>query len=243
MKLSFRPMLAIYMVLALALPTALLVLDKADGVAAVLLGLMALVAIYLLREMEAAEQARVVAEAAVAEQKKTTDGAYLERNYLVALLARLYPSGIRKTEIEGWDADWQGCVYIDLPAGQISYHYHITESSLFRDLPPYTKPWDGHDKLTVHGRLLNSKSLNGLVPAVWLDNWRAEYVNTADQSAEVRANEIEAIRMFCEKLENDLTEYLGMRAFLKRYPEPDWTQLAERHNNELLRRAVGSVSV
>ena len=82
------------------------------------------------------------------------DEAYRQRNYLVAALARLFPSGIRATNLSGWDPEWHGCVYIDLPAGQISYHYHDREAHLFEDLPPYEKPWDGHDKETVHDRLL-----------------------------------------------------------------------------------------
>ena len=81
-------------------------------------------------------------------------GAYSERNYLVALLARLFPSGVRNTDIPGWDAEWHGCVYIDLPSGQISYHYHDSEAHLFAGLPPYAQEFDGHDKATVHTRLL-----------------------------------------------------------------------------------------
>lgn len=81
------------------------------------------------------------------------DEAYRERNNVVAAFARLFPSGIRKTEIEGWNPEWHGCVYIDLPNGQISYHYHDNQAQLFADLPAYTKEWDGHDKATVHMRL------------------------------------------------------------------------------------------
>ena len=82
------------------------------------------------------------------------DEAYRQRNYLVAGLSRMFPSGIRQTEIPGWDLEWQGCVFIDLPAGQISYHYHVSHAHLFEHLPRYEKPWDGHDKDTVHRRLL-----------------------------------------------------------------------------------------
>lgn len=81
------------------------------------------------------------------------DIAYEQRNHLVAALAHLYPSGTRATSIEGWDPEWNGCVYIDLPTGQISYHFHDREAHLFADLPPYEKPWDGHDKDAVHARL------------------------------------------------------------------------------------------
>lgn len=72
------------------------------------------------------------------------DDAYHERNQLVALLAHLYPSGTRQTDIEGWDPEWHGCVYVELPTGQCAWHYHDDEAHLFASLPKYTKDWDGH---------------------------------------------------------------------------------------------------
>lgn len=72
------------------------------------------------------------------------DAAYLERNRLVALLASLYPSGIARTDIPGWLPEWHNCVYIDLPTGQASWHYHDSHAHLFAHLPPYRKQWDGH---------------------------------------------------------------------------------------------------
>jgi hypothetical protein len=83
-------------------------------------------------------------EVNVEEIIKERDNAYLERNKLVRLLAAMSPSGIRKTEIEGWDPEWYNCVYIDTSVGQLSWHYHDREAALFEDLPPYTEPWDGH---------------------------------------------------------------------------------------------------
>ena len=88
------------------------------------------------------------------EQEK--DEAYRQRNHLVAALAHIFPSGIRRTNIDGWSSEWHGCVYIDLPIdppNQISYHYHDSQAFLFDDLPEYTKPYDGHDKEEVHRRL------------------------------------------------------------------------------------------
>jgi len=93
---------------------------------------------------------------------KEKDGAYFERNNLVAALARLYPSGIRKTNILGWEEDWHGCCFVDLPTGQISYHYHDNHAYLFKDLPSYEKEWDGHEKETVHKRLANLSHLDKL---------------------------------------------------------------------------------
>jgi len=72
------------------------------------------------------------------------DAAYLERNRMVALLAGIYPSGIARTNIPGWLPEWHGCVYIDLPTGQASWHYHDSHAHLFAHLPAYTKAWDGH---------------------------------------------------------------------------------------------------
>lgn len=82
------------------------------------------------------------------EQRK--DAAYLERNCCVALIARMalamgWPAGTARTAIEGWSEDWHGCVYIDLPTGQASWHYHDSQAHLFSDLPAYTRAWDGHD--------------------------------------------------------------------------------------------------
>lgn len=89
----------------------------------------------------------------IAELRAEKDGAYLERNHLVAALSKLYPSGLRITNIPGWSADWHGCCMIDLPTGQISYHFHDSQAHLFAHLKPYAGEWDGHDKDVVHARL------------------------------------------------------------------------------------------
>lgn len=81
--------------------------------------------------------------------------AYHERNQLVALLARIYPSGIKRTAIEGWDPEWHGCVYIDSPAGQLSWHYHDSEAKFFEDLPEYAGEWDGHSTEEKYRRVID----------------------------------------------------------------------------------------
>jgi hypothetical protein len=85
------------------------------------------------------------------EQRK--DAAYLERNQVVAALAKCFPSGIARTAIEGWSEDWHGCVYIDLPTGQASWHFHDSHAYLFVGLPAYTGTWDGHDTPEKYRRL------------------------------------------------------------------------------------------
>ena len=76
--------------------------------------------------------------------REAKDGAYEERNRVVALLASVFPSGVKKTAIPGWHAEWHGCVYVDLPTGQASWHYHDSQAHLFTHLPPYQGDWDGH---------------------------------------------------------------------------------------------------
>jgi len=86
------------------------------------------------------------------------DGAYTERNRLVALLACLFPSGVKRTAIPGWDEAWHGCVYIDLPTGQASWHFHDSEKHLFAHLPPYDGEWDGHTTEEKYERLVLASS-------------------------------------------------------------------------------------
>ena len=89
------------------------------------------------------------------------DGAYLERNKCVALIARMALSmglkaGRARTAIEGWSADWHGCIYIDLPSGQVSWHYHDSQESLFSRLPCYAGSWDGHDTPEKYRRVADA---------------------------------------------------------------------------------------
>jgi len=88
--------------------------------------------------------------AALAEMTARKDAAYLERNHCVALIARMalacgWRAGTARTAIEGWSEDWHGCVYVHLPTGQVSWHYHDSQAHLFAGLPAYTFGWDGHD--------------------------------------------------------------------------------------------------
>lgn len=82
--------------------------------------------------------------------REAKDGAYLERNQCVALIGRMallmgYPVTVTKTAIEGWSEDWHGCIYIGLPTGQVSWHFHDSQAHLFDGLPIRHEAWDGHD--------------------------------------------------------------------------------------------------
>lgn len=91
------------------------------------------------------------------------NAAYAERNMLVALLARHYPSGIKRTAITDWDPAWHNCVYIDIPkVGQLSWHYHDNEAYLFDGLPEYTGNYDGHTTPDKYYRMLKWSFLQDL---------------------------------------------------------------------------------
>lgn len=89
------------------------------------------------------------------------DVAYTERNRLVALVARLFPSGLRKTDIPDWDPEWHNCVWIDAPGFQMSWHYHDKDAYLFEGLPAYEKPWDGH---TTEEKYVSLERLTKVIP-------------------------------------------------------------------------------
>lgn len=81
--------------------------------------------------------------------ERQKDGAYFERNQCVALIARMaqrlgHRVGVARTAIDGWSPDWHGCVYMQLPTGQVSWHFHDSQAHLFADLPAWQEAWDGH---------------------------------------------------------------------------------------------------
>ncbi len=75
--------------------------------------------------------------------------AYNERDRVVALAAKLakdlgYKVGKKRTPVPGWNSAWFGAIYIDLPTGQVSWHYHEREEGNFQALPEYDGVWDNH---------------------------------------------------------------------------------------------------
>ena len=94
----------------------------------------------------------------LAEMEARKDAAYFERNQVVAAFAKAaiglgLRAGRKRTFIEDWSPDWHNCVYIDLPSGQVSWHYHDSHAALFEALPTYVGEWDGHDTPEKYRRL------------------------------------------------------------------------------------------
>lgn len=87
---------------------------------------------------------------------------YAERNNCVVLIAKMaLDIGLRvglglhaDVEGEGWENDWRHIVFIDLPAGQVSWHMHDSELHKFAFLPVYGGVWDGHDTEEKYRRVL-----------------------------------------------------------------------------------------
>jgi hypothetical protein len=81
----------------------------------------------------------------IAELESAKNGAYAERNKLVAFLAALFPSSMERHEGADWEDDWRWVVMIDLPAGQVSWHIHDSELPLFAHIKSQgARRWDGH---------------------------------------------------------------------------------------------------
>ena len=82
------------------------------------------------------------------------DGAYTERDALVAALSKCFPSYLgRHPDGETWDDDWRWIVFIDLPTGQASWHIHDSEVENFDHLGRGDDPWDGHTTEEKYARL------------------------------------------------------------------------------------------
>lgn len=75
----------------------------------------------------------------------TADKAYTQRMIAVCIFAKTsgFNYGIGKDDNEKWDDEWRNVVYIDTPAGQISYHIAPQDFHIFADFPQYSGKWDG----------------------------------------------------------------------------------------------------
>lgn len=109
-------------------------------------------------------EAKAEAEVLTAERddyRKRKDGAYEERNRVVALLVRMalslgWKAGIGNHEDnpgEDWDSEWRTLVVIELPAGQVSWHIHDSHLFLFEGFPKYDGEWDGHTTPQKYARV------------------------------------------------------------------------------------------
>ena len=89
---------------------------------------------------------------------QSKDRAYAERDMCVALVAHMVKSffgkaGLARHEGADWEDDWRNIVFIDLPTGQVSWHFHDSEMHLFKELGAYEGKWDGHTTEEKYARV------------------------------------------------------------------------------------------
>jgi hypothetical protein len=90
------------------------------------------------------------------------DSAYAERDKCLVLLALMAQRLGLKVGMglhvdkpgEEWDADWRNILFIDLPAGQVSWHIHESETSWFYFVGAYDSEWDQHTTDEKYRRVL-----------------------------------------------------------------------------------------
>lgn len=99
-----------------------------------------------LADLEAAR-----AQITALEQQK--DGAYHERDQVVAALSKCFPAWLSRHEGGEWDDDWRNIVFLGLPTGQASWHIHDSELPLFAHLQRGAETWDGHTTEEKYRRL------------------------------------------------------------------------------------------
>lgn len=85
---------------------------------------------------------------------------YKERDMCVSLIARMaracgYDAWIGQHDGANWDDDWRNIVFIQLPAGQVSWHIHDSELKFFDFLSKKDTPWDGHTTDEKYHRVLS----------------------------------------------------------------------------------------
>ncbi len=84
------------------------------------------------------------------------NGAYAERNKMVAALSKLFPSWLEDHPATdtAWESDWRTIVFINLPTGQASWHLHDSEVPAFSHLSRLCgNSWDGHTTEQKYERL------------------------------------------------------------------------------------------
>lgn len=108
-------------------------------------------------EAHEADRLRSVVAALKEREKALTavkDGAYSERNKLVAAMSKMFPASLERHDGIVWEEDWRWVVFIDLPTGQASWHIHDSEVPQFAHLPRKAgRKWDGHTNDEKYARL------------------------------------------------------------------------------------------
>jgi hypothetical protein len=88
--------------------------------------------------------------------------AYFERDQLVVLVSKLFPSYLCKhpEEDETWERDWMNIVNIELPTcKQARWHIHDDEVKYFSHLEYKDIKWDGTTTARKYSKMFNIKPI------------------------------------------------------------------------------------
>ena len=93
------------------------------------------------------------------EAEESKNNAYWERNQLVGVLSRLYPSHLARHDEadKTWEDDWRNIVCIHTPVGQATWHLHDNDMPMFVHLEKGKDHWDGHTTQEKYERLAHLK--------------------------------------------------------------------------------------
>ena len=82
--------------------------------------------------------------------------AYSERDLLVSLISKIYPSHLARHPDSDltWENDWRNIVCVHLPTGQATWHIHDSELPFFAHLQMGENHWDGHSNQLKYERIL-----------------------------------------------------------------------------------------
>jgi len=101
------------------------------------------------------------------------DGAYEERDRLVAALTKVFPSHVTRhkdTPGENWDKDWLNVVCVHLPTGQATWHIHDSETPWFSHLNGVELECGGYDGYATYEKYQRVYDL----PVTWLHGFKAD---------------------------------------------------------------------
>ena len=132
----------------------------------------------------------LAALAAMQERKRV---AYAERNQLVRALSKCFPAWLERHPDEDveWEDDWRWIVFIQAPAGQMSWHIHDSELYWFSRLERRDgNSWDGHTTEEKYKRLADIEPL----AAREVEVRKAEQERCAGTAIDIQqANQVEVV--------------------------------------------------
>ena len=159
--------------------------------------------------------------------------AYNERNILVAGLSKIFPAFLswHYPEDEDWDPEWKWIVYITLPTGQVSWHIHETELSMFSHLEHRRRGnyWDGHTTQEKYERVKR------LQPRLDDELLRSAVEKRTEEIKRFYAQRIQRLREVCEThgLLHEWASIVSAGTAVWTEPHPMYHLIFERQENQI----------